>query len=106
MHIDFNLKSPCPVARIFPLLSGPGHTAGHAVYRTSMAIPSQCGAALTVGRQSRRYRADVRPRRGTQPMQRRLATTAYGRCVVENAAASLASETLIRYPAQAGHDDG
>jgi hypothetical protein len=27
-------------------------------------------------------------------------------CVVENAAASLASETLIRYPAQAGHDDG
>jgi hypothetical protein len=25
MHIDFDLKTPCPVARIFLLLSGPGH---------------------------------------------------------------------------------
>ena len=32
MHIDFDLKSPCPVARIFLLLLGRGHAAGHAVY--------------------------------------------------------------------------
>ena len=25
MHIDFDLKSPCPVARIFLPLLGPGH---------------------------------------------------------------------------------
>jgi hypothetical protein len=106
MHIDFDLKSPCPMARIFLLLAGPGHGAGHAVNPHVDGDADPTRRSTDRCRQSRRYCTDVRPRRRTQPMQRRVATTAYGQCVVENAATSLASETLIRYPAQAGHDDG
>jgi len=46
MHIDFDLKSPCPVAHIFLLLSDPGHATGHAEYPQVRAMTIQCGAQL------------------------------------------------------------
>ena len=65
MHIDFDLKCPCPVARLVLRLSDPGHATGHAEYPQVRAMPTHVGAGNRQGRQSRRYCADVTATRYT-----------------------------------------
>jgi hypothetical protein len=50
MHIDFDLKSLCPVARIFRLFSGLAHAAGHAVWpHVRLLGGPRKGLALSAG---------------------------------------------------------
>ncbi len=79
MHIDFDLKSPCPVARIFLLLLAPDTQPDTPCIRTSTAMPTHVGAALPGAPEQallrrRETRDDVH-----KPMQRRVETTAWSR---------------------------